>query len=243
MWETWVWSLGWEDPLEKGMANHSRTLAWRIPWTEEPGRLQSMGSQRVRHDLVTFIFFSASYVVDTVGGQWSLYSQSWQYGAIMRKHWRNVENSYKRGSRALLNHTLERAYLVNRVRASPPEKKPFNLSTKGEKAAYQVRSEGKGSEIQKQHAEDHEKRKLWKSQRSERRTVCLGQRECQSEWPWAGNSRLWMALYPRSNVSVGSIYMPITCHGRNIWGYLRCVSCPLRTQILLLGLIGKLVVE
>ena len=158
MWETWVWSLGWEDPLEKGMANHSRTLAWRIPWTEEPGRLQSMGSQRVRHDLVTFIFFSASYVVDTVGGQWSLYSQSWQYGAIMRKHWRNVENSYKRGSRALLNHTLERAYLINRVRASPPEKKPFNLSTKGEKAAYQVRSEGKGSEIQKQHAEDHEKR-------------------------------------------------------------------------------------
>ena len=44
MQETWVRSLGWEDPLEKEMATHSRTLAWKIPWTEEPGRLQSMGS-------------------------------------------------------------------------------------------------------------------------------------------------------------------------------------------------------
>jgi len=50
MQETWVPSLGWEDPLEKGMTTHSSILAWRIPWTEEPGRLQSMGSQRVRHD-------------------------------------------------------------------------------------------------------------------------------------------------------------------------------------------------
>ena len=50
MQETWVPSLGWEDPLEKEMAAHSSTLAWKIPWIEEPGRLQSMGSQRVRHD-------------------------------------------------------------------------------------------------------------------------------------------------------------------------------------------------
>ena len=48
--ETWVRSLGWEDPLEKEMAIHSRTIAWKIPWTEEPGRLQSMQSQRVGHD-------------------------------------------------------------------------------------------------------------------------------------------------------------------------------------------------
>ena len=48
--ETWVQSLGWEDPLEKGIATHSSILAWRIPWTEEPGGLQSMGSQRVRYD-------------------------------------------------------------------------------------------------------------------------------------------------------------------------------------------------
>ena len=50
MWETWVRSLGLEDTLEKEMATHSSILAWRIPWTEEPGVLQSTGSQRVGHD-------------------------------------------------------------------------------------------------------------------------------------------------------------------------------------------------
>ena len=50
MQETQVQSLGQEDPLEKEMATHSSTLAWKIPWMEEPGRLQSMGLQRVRHD-------------------------------------------------------------------------------------------------------------------------------------------------------------------------------------------------
>ena len=48
--ETWVQSLGWEDPLEKKMAIYSITIAWKIPWTEEPGRLQPMGLQRVGHD-------------------------------------------------------------------------------------------------------------------------------------------------------------------------------------------------
>ena len=48
MWETWVWSPGWEDPLEKGMATHSSILAWRIPWT--------VGSQRVGHDWAAFTF-------------------------------------------------------------------------------------------------------------------------------------------------------------------------------------------
>ena len=50
MWKTWVLTLGWEDLLEKEMAAHSSILAWKIPWTEDPGRLQSMGSQRVGHD-------------------------------------------------------------------------------------------------------------------------------------------------------------------------------------------------
>ena len=48
--ETWVRSLGWEDALEEGVATHSSIVAWRIPWTEEPGGLQATGSQRVRHD-------------------------------------------------------------------------------------------------------------------------------------------------------------------------------------------------
>ena len=50
MQETWVRSLGQEDPLEKGMATYSSILVWSIPWTQESGRLQSMGSERVRHD-------------------------------------------------------------------------------------------------------------------------------------------------------------------------------------------------
>ena len=53
MQETWVWFLGWEDPLEKEMATHSSVLGWEIPWREEPCRLPSMGSQRVGHDWVT----------------------------------------------------------------------------------------------------------------------------------------------------------------------------------------------
>ena len=62
--ETWVPSLGWEDPLEKEMATHSSILVWRIPWTEEPGGLQSMGSQRVRHDRATSlsILYSVAYL-------------------------------------------------------------------------------------------------------------------------------------------------------------------------------------
>ena len=48
--ETWVQSLGWEDPLEEGMATYSSILAWRIPWTEEPGGLQPKGSQGLRHN-------------------------------------------------------------------------------------------------------------------------------------------------------------------------------------------------
>ena len=57
MWETQVQSLGWEDLLEKEMATHSSILAWKMPWTEEPGRLQSMGSQRVGHHWVTSLSF------------------------------------------------------------------------------------------------------------------------------------------------------------------------------------------
>ena len=58
MQEIWVWSLGQEDPLEKETATHSSILAWRIPWTEKPVRLQSMGSQRVGHDWVTSLHFT-----------------------------------------------------------------------------------------------------------------------------------------------------------------------------------------
>ena len=66
MQETWVRSLGWEDPLEKEMATHSNTLAWKIPWTEEPGRLQSMGSQsrpQLSDFTLYFILFQNLYLI------------------------------------------------------------------------------------------------------------------------------------------------------------------------------------
>ena len=67
MWETWVQSLSWEDPLEKAKATHSTILAWRIPWTKEPGGLQSMGSQRVVHDCPTFTnFYYSQLIVNTL---------------------------------------------------------------------------------------------------------------------------------------------------------------------------------
>ena len=60
--ETWVQSLGWEDPLEKEMATHFSILAWKISWTEEPGGLQSKGSQRVRHNWVTNTYSCTSCI-------------------------------------------------------------------------------------------------------------------------------------------------------------------------------------
>ena len=63
IWETWVWSLGWEDLLEKGTITHSSMLVKRITWTKEPGRLQSMGSQRVRQDWATFPFTETQLLI------------------------------------------------------------------------------------------------------------------------------------------------------------------------------------
>ena len=77
MQETRVQSLGWEDPLEKEMAAHSSILAWKIPWTEEPGRLSSMGSQRVGHDWATslslYFHFTFTFHVSSISGFWPLH--------------------------------------------------------------------------------------------------------------------------------------------------------------------------
>ena len=66
MQETWVQSLGWEDPLVKGMTTHSSIVSWTIPWTEEPGRLQSTGSQRVRHNWLSLSLFKLTDVKKTI---------------------------------------------------------------------------------------------------------------------------------------------------------------------------------
>ena len=71
MQETWVQSLDWEDPLKEGMATQSSILAWRIPWTEMPGQLQSIGLQRVGHDSVTNTFFIFKYVFIESNFFWS----------------------------------------------------------------------------------------------------------------------------------------------------------------------------
>ena len=68
--EIQIRSLGFEDPLEKEMATHSRILAWKIPWTEEPDRLQSMGSQRVRHDRVHIHLFLMARTVKNLPAMW-----------------------------------------------------------------------------------------------------------------------------------------------------------------------------
>ena len=62
MQETWVWSLGWEDPLQKGMTTHSSILAQELLWRKEPGGQHPMGSQRVGHSWVTIIFYELYYV-------------------------------------------------------------------------------------------------------------------------------------------------------------------------------------
>ena len=71
MQETGVRSLGWEDPLEKGLSIHSSILVWKIPWTEEPGGLQSMGSQRVGHDWATNTATSLSFTLMVEAVSWS----------------------------------------------------------------------------------------------------------------------------------------------------------------------------
>ena len=89
--ETWVWSLGREDPLEKEVAIHSSTLAWKIPWTEEPGRLQSMGSQRVRHDWVTSLSPSGQLSVSSAFSFLALMINVWSYKII----WQNFQSKLR----------------------------------------------------------------------------------------------------------------------------------------------------
>ena len=83
--ENQVLSLGREDPLEKEMTTHSSTLAWRIPWREEPGRLQSMGSQRVGHDSVISLSLSLS-ALSVYAYFWALNSVPWVYVYIFCSH-------------------------------------------------------------------------------------------------------------------------------------------------------------
>ena len=90
MWETWVQSLGWEDPLEKGMATHSSILAWRIPWAEEPGGLQSVGSQRVGHDWAT----NTHTIVNLKGVSRCHYKWDRKWTVYQSLEWRDLFGSW-----------------------------------------------------------------------------------------------------------------------------------------------------
>ena len=95
--ETWVQSLGWEDLLEKEMATHSSILAWKIPWTEEPARLQSMGSQRVGHDWATslFYFFNNILVWFCYWGDGGFIGCLWEYYFLFSLLKEFEKDSYK----------------------------------------------------------------------------------------------------------------------------------------------------
>ena len=90
IWEMGVWSLGQEDHLEKEMATHSSTLAWKIPWMEEAGKLPSTGSQRVRHNWVTSLYW-------TIIAWWTLCGQS-----NTRKFWWTVVSILTTGTQKVL---------------------------------------------------------------------------------------------------------------------------------------------
>ena len=87
--ETRVWSLGWEDPLEKEMATHSSTLAWKFPWMEERGRLQSMRSQRVGNDWATSLHFTSitHHLSKHKQNKTKWYKQMYHLSGLSNLHW------------------------------------------------------------------------------------------------------------------------------------------------------------
>ena len=93
--ETWVWPLGWEDPREKGKATHASILAWRIPWTEEPGGLQSMGLQRVRHDWATkhsTSYASTKFYKEKRDGDGHSLAHIWEHRVTSK--WANISSVF-----------------------------------------------------------------------------------------------------------------------------------------------------
>ena len=92
MQEAWIWSLGWEDPMETGLVTFSSILTWRIPWTGEPGRLQSMELQRVRHDWATNYKHIQTYTYTTFEGREDFFSilHLW-FHHMLYKYWLKEE--------------------------------------------------------------------------------------------------------------------------------------------------------
>ena len=136
MQDTQVWSLGWEDPLEKGMATHSSILAWRIPWTEEPGGLQSMGLQRIGHDWTINTFFLLTVVFitplcpQTSHIELKLHLQMW-----WRKDW--IKKFKNLPSARLTSHTFKK-YLLNEWMNEPYWHDTWNVPLRSQKPGFWV---------------------------------------------------------------------------------------------------------
>ena len=117
IWETWVWSLGGEDPLEKVMATHSSILACQIRWTEEPAGLRSMGLQRVGHDWATNIFFSKPFFFFSLSGREECQEMVCRLLSIrLCRHWMTWESldcsscTAKCGSRTRLSYSGQQSW-------------------------------------------------------------------------------------------------------------------------------------
>ena len=132
MQETWVWSLGWEDPLEKGMTTHSSILAWEIPWTEQPGWLQSIGLQRVGHYWATkhthththththHTTHTHTHTHTHTRAQGVGYDSSWAAITGTDRFIRYLQTTSRRKWKVKLVLQLERAKLVSKSGVSKP---------------------------------------------------------------------------------------------------------------------------
>ena len=113
VWEVWVRSLGWEDPLEKGMATHSSILSWRAPWTEEPGGLQSMESQRVGHNWATNTDTHISLVnVGYWGGKIKIFFTSFSFFFSWHQSPQRLMKCYGFGISTVLVWLLDTLHLI-----------------------------------------------------------------------------------------------------------------------------------
>ena len=217
MQETRVWSLGWEDPLEKGVATHSSILAWRFPWRGESGGLQSMGSQRVRHDWVSNTFREWLSLSLWPPSSWSssLHLECaptiWGSSHLPLKNIK-MPNTYFHVSQWLPGS----AKLLNQLRSGIGDTAPRNLGQ--EKSILKTEVSCNGSFLQvpgrttnpmtRASAEDHE--------------------ESESHWEWwwtdlLGDWGNWCCLRGSENDSLVLLWhsglASLTCH-QNLWPHI-----------------------
>ena len=126
MWETWVWTLGGEDPLEEEMATHPSIPAWRIPWTEEPGGLQCMGSQKVGVNWARTESVDGQPRCSHTGHRFQLYSKLWEHREAQSPHLSSLIKAVVQGSglgqqQETARFSLYQSYARGRVQSTMPK--------------------------------------------------------------------------------------------------------------------------